>query len=161
MIKQLEAPRRHSNEDSDEVMTPQVVLGSEHKLGLYTNSIGLLSRRCVLCYAQGVVLDGFPSTQVQGVSMEKLLSGVDLEMERAIGSTVSRLAPPPADYLPDPDRQLTSGLDAVFLLELSDEQTSLERSLGRRRNQDGLEVHLGQVDPDEKDSIAEANELQV
>lgn len=110
---------------------------------------------------QGAVFDGFPGTQTQAMLMEKSLNGVDLEMEEAIASTVSRIAPPPEDYLPDPNRQLTSGLDAVFLLDLSDEQKSIERALGRRINHEGQEVHLEDVNPDEKDKLGEANALQV
>lgn len=63
--------------------------------------------------------------------MENSLTGVDLESEKKIITRSSSLAPPPSGYLPDPDRRLVSGLDAVITLELSDEKTSLERALAR------------------------------
>lgn len=77
------------------------------------------------------MIDGFPGTRPQAMLMENKLTGVDLESEKKAVSRSSRLAPPPAGYLPDPDRPLLSGLDAVINLELSDQKTSLERALER------------------------------
>ncbi|KAL0048541.1 hypothetical protein WJX82_005372 [Trebouxia sp. C0006] len=81
---------------------------------------------------QGYVMDGYPSSVRQAELLEGALTGLDLTAERAFIASASRLAPPRPATLPDLNRPLTSGLDAVVVLELDDEALAVKRALGRR-----------------------------
>ncbi len=81
---------------------------------------------------RGFVIDGFPSTQPQAAALERALTGLDLGAEASLVAGASRLARPPADALPQLERPLTSGLDAVVVLECGDEGVAVGRALGRR-----------------------------
>ncbi|KAA6421790.1 MAG: central pair complex 1, partial [Trebouxia sp. A1-2] len=81
---------------------------------------------------QGYVMDGYPSSVRQAELLEGALTGLDLTAERTTIASASRLAPPRPATLPDLNRPLTSGLDAVLVLELDDEALAVKRALGRR-----------------------------
>jgi hypothetical protein len=81
---------------------------------------------------QGFVCDGFPRTAAQAALLERALTGLDLEAEAQVVREASRIAPPPPESLPQLQRPLTSGLDAVLVLGLSDPALALKRALGRR-----------------------------
>lgn len=81
---------------------------------------------------RGFVLDGFPATEAQAVLLEKALTGLDLSAEQELLQGASVIAPPPVAKLPQLQRPLLSGLDAVVLLECADEGLALQRVLGRR-----------------------------
>ena len=79
--------------------------------------------------------DHCPITKDEAVAFEQLLSGLNLESEKALIDGASRLAPPPADLLPDLHRTLTSRLDAVFLLNATNIDQLVERATSRERKQ--------------------------
>lgn len=79
--------------------------------------------------------DNHPKTKDEAVALERLLSGLDLEAEKALIDGASRIAPPPSDLLPDIHRPLTSGLDAVFLLNAVNADQLVERAISRERKQ--------------------------
>ncbi|KAK9824418.1 hypothetical protein WJX72_010134 [[Myrmecia] bisecta] len=81
---------------------------------------------------QGFVLDGYPRSAGQAQLLEKALTGLDLAREQAIRDSASVLAPPPPEVLANLDRPLTSGLDSVLVLSVSEEAGSVKRALGRR-----------------------------
>jgi hypothetical protein len=81
---------------------------------------------------RGFVLDGLPATEAQAVLLEKALTGLDLTAEQELLQGASVIAPPPVAKLPQLQRPLLSGLDAVVLLECADEGLALQRVLGRR-----------------------------
>ena len=79
--------------------------------------------------------DNCLTTKDKAVAMEQLLSGLNLEAEKALIDGASRLAPPPSDLLPDLQRTLTSGLDAVFLLNATNTDQLVERAASTERKQ--------------------------
>lgn len=81
---------------------------------------------------RGFILDAFPMTKAQAVLLERKLTGLDLDTESSLITNASRIAPPPDDLLPQLDRPLVSGLDAVVVLECGDEAVAVKRALGRR-----------------------------
>jgi adenylate kinase family enzyme len=81
---------------------------------------------------RGFVIDGFPATAEQAVLLEKALTGLDLAAEQALVDGASLVAPPPLDVLPQLQRPLLSGLDAVLVLGCADEAVAAKRALGRR-----------------------------
>jgi hypothetical protein len=81
---------------------------------------------------RGFVVDGFPATEAQAVLLEKALTGLDLSAEQELLQGASLIVPPPASKLPQLQRPLLSGLDAVILLDCADETLALQRVLGRR-----------------------------
>ncbi|GMH35763.1 hypothetical protein BSKO_03631 [Bryopsis sp. KO-2023] len=110
---------------------------------------------------QGVILDGFPCSRAQAMLFEKQLTGVDVDAEKEMIADVSRLAPPPPQYLPDPDRELISGLDAVIVLKVEDEDILPKRALGRRIEEETQQMqHLDNENPDTKENPGEAESLQ-
>jgi hypothetical protein len=78
------------------------------------------------------VVDGFPATEAQAVLCEKALTGLDLAAEQELLEGASLIAPPPAAKLPQLQRPLLSGLDAVILLDCAQEMLALQRVLGKR-----------------------------
>jgi hypothetical protein len=78
------------------------------------------------------VIDGFPASAAQAVLLEKALTGLDLAAEQQLVQDASVIVPPPAAKLPQLQRPLLSGLDAVIMLECADEAQALQRVLGRR-----------------------------
>jgi hypothetical protein len=78
------------------------------------------------------VIDGFPTTATQALLLEKALTGLDTTAERALVEGASLVAPPPRDALPQLERPLVSGLDAVLVLSCEDEELAIKRALGRR-----------------------------
>ncbi len=89
---------------------------------------------------QGFVLDGFPATEAQAMALERALTGLDLDSEADLLQNASQVAPPPEGVLPQLQRPLVSGLDAVLVLSLADEATAVKRALGRR-----LDPNTGEV----------------
>lgn len=81
---------------------------------------------------RGFVVDGFPATEAQAVLLEKALTGLDLSAEQELLQGASLIVPPPASRLPQLQRPLLSGLDAVILLDCDEETLTLQRVLGRR-----------------------------
>eukprot|EP00775_Hariotina_reticulata_P002553 gene2553-2855_t len=81
---------------------------------------------------RGFVIDGFPATATQAALLEKALTGVDTTAERALVEGASLVAPPPKDALPQLERPLVSGLDAVLVLAFEDEELAIKRAVGRR-----------------------------
>lgn len=81
---------------------------------------------------RGFVIDGFPTTATQALLLEKALTGLDTTAERALVEGASLVAPPPRDALPQLERPLLSGLDAVLVLACEDEELAIKRALGRR-----------------------------
>jgi adenylate kinase family enzyme len=81
---------------------------------------------------RGFISDGFPATAEQAVLLEKALTGLELAAEQALVDEVSLVAPPPLDALPQLQRPLVSGLDAVLVLGCKDEALVAKRALGRR-----------------------------
>ncbi|WIA32870.1 hypothetical protein OEZ86_006044 [Tetradesmus obliquus] len=81
---------------------------------------------------RGFIIDGFPATAEQAVLLEKALTGLDLAAEQALVDWASLVAPPPLDALPQLQRPLVSGLDAVLVLSCKDEALAAKRALGRR-----------------------------
>lgn len=81
---------------------------------------------------RGFVMDGFPATEAQAMLLEKALTGLDLAAEQELLQGVSLITPPPAAKLPQLQRPLVSGLDAVILLDCADETLAIQRVLGRR-----------------------------
>jgi hypothetical protein len=81
---------------------------------------------------RGFVVDGFPATEAQAVLLEKALTGLDLAAEQELLEGASLIAPPPAAKLPQLQRPLLSGLDAVILLDCAQEMLALQRVLGKR-----------------------------
>lgn len=81
---------------------------------------------------RGFIIDGFPATAEQAVLLEKALTGLDLAAEQALVDGASLVAPPPLDALPQLQRPLVSGLDAVLVLSCKDEALAAKRALGRR-----------------------------
>jgi hypothetical protein len=81
---------------------------------------------------RGFVIDGFPATAEQAVLLERALTGLDLAAEQALVDGASLVAPPPLDVLPQLQRPLLSGLDAVLVLGCGDEAVAAKRALGRR-----------------------------
>lgn len=91
---------------------------------------------------RGFVIDGFPSTEAQAVLLERALTGLDLAAEQQLLQGASLICPPPLSKLPQLSRPLLSGLDAVLLLECSDEALAVQRVLGRR-----LDPQTGDLPP--------------
>ena len=58
---------------------------------------------------------------------------MDLEAEDNLIDAASKLMPPPRELLPDKNRTLLSGLDAVFLLDIQDSQQLLERAIEKEK----------------------------
>lgn len=81
---------------------------------------------------RGFVVDGFPAMEAQAVLLEKALTGLDLSAEQELLQGASLIVPPPASKLPQLQRPLLSGLDAVILLDCDQETLALQRVLGRR-----------------------------
>jgi hypothetical protein len=81
---------------------------------------------------RGFIIDGFPATAEQAVLLEKALTGLDLAAEQALVDGASLVAPHPLDALPQLQRPLVSGLDAVLVLGCKDEALAAKRALGRR-----------------------------
>jgi hypothetical protein len=81
---------------------------------------------------RGFVVDGFPATEAQAVLLEKALTGLDLAAEQELLEGASLITPPPAAKLPQLQRPLLSGLDAVILLDCAQETLALQRVLGKR-----------------------------
>lgn len=54
-------------------------------------------------------MDGFPRTEAQAVALEAALTGLDLAQEQAVVEQASRVAPPPAEALPQVRRHGLSG----------------------------------------------------
>jgi hypothetical protein len=81
---------------------------------------------------RGFVIDGFPATGVQAQLLEKALTGLDLAAEQELLHSTSVISPAPAAKLPQLQRPLLSGLDAVLLLDCADEALAPQRVLGRR-----------------------------
>ena len=101
---------------------------------------------------QGFVLSDFPRTEAQAVLLEKALTNLDLEEEATMRSRQSVIAPPGARSVPDEDRTLVSGLDAVIFLSVSDESVALRRALGGRLDPEtGKTYHLEYDPPPEDD----------
>mmetsp|Transcript_35241 Transcript_35241/g.78424 ORF Transcript_35241/g.78424 Transcript_35241/m.78424 type:complete len:1824 (+) Transcript_35241:146-5617(+) len=101
---------------------------------------------------QGFVVDGFPRTEYQSELLERALTGLNLDEEKEVVAAASRLAPPPLEAVPQTERLLRSGLDAVIVLGLSDEDAALKRALGRRLDpQTGRIYHLEFDPPEPKD----------
>lgn len=82
--------------------------------------------------ATGFVIDGFPATKQQAILLEKALTGLDLSAEQELVDKASVVAPPPLDVLPQLQRPLLSGLDAVLVLGCEDEGMAVKRALGKR-----------------------------
>ena len=101
---------------------------------------------------QGFILSDFPRTEAQAVLLEKALTNLDLNEEASQRSRQSVIAPPGARGVPDEDRMLVSGLDAVVVLSVSDESVALRRALGGRLNPEtGRTYHLEYDPPPEDD----------
>lgn len=81
---------------------------------------------------RGFVIDGFPCTAAQAMLLEKSLTRLDTAAEQVLVDEASVVAPPPLDALPQLQRPLLSGLDAVILLGCDDESIAVKRVLGRR-----------------------------
>lgn len=81
---------------------------------------------------RGFVIDGFPASEAQAQLLEKALTGLDLAAEQELLREASVISPAPAAKLPQLQRPLLSGLDAVLLLDCADEALALQRVLGRR-----------------------------
>lgn len=81
---------------------------------------------------RGFVIDGFPATNAQAQLLEKALTGLDLAAEQELLCGASVISPAPAAKLPQLQRPLLSGLDAVLLLDCADEAQALQRVLGRK-----------------------------
>eukprot|EP00878_Enallax_costatus_P017746 GHUV01018646.1.p1 GENE.GHUV01018646.1~~GHUV01018646.1.p1 ORF type:complete len:277 (+),score=106.96 GHUV01018646.1:524-1354(+) len=81
---------------------------------------------------RGFVVDGFPATAEQAMLLEKSLTGLDTAAEQALVEQASMVVPPPLDALPQLQRPLRSGLDAVIVLGCDDESLAVKRALGRR-----------------------------
>ncbi|KAF5829801.1 hypothetical protein DUNSADRAFT_15464, partial [Dunaliella salina] len=120
---------------------------------------------------QGFIVDGFPRTEAQAVALERALTGLDLQAEQAVVEQASRVAPPPPEALPQVNRTLVSGLDAVIVLEVADFTIALKRALGRRldpmtgkvyhlefdpppANDPGLVARLKELDDSSNDAVA-------
>ena len=80
------------------------------------------------------MLDGFPKTRDDAAALEKQLTGLDFAAEAEMAAAASKLVPPGSEFLPDPHRKCTSGLDAVFLLSSIDVDILLKRAIERERS---------------------------
>eukprot|EP00803_Ostreobium_quekettii_P002527 evm.model.scf_1208EXC.6 EVM.evm.TU.scf_1208EXC.6 scf_1208EXC:28213-40026(-) len=98
----------------------------------------------------GFVLDGFPQTLGQALLFERKMTGADPARDAAIRTAASRIAPPPAELLPDPKERPASGLDAVIVLCIDDDDVALRRALGRRIDRrSGTSYHMDDNPPPE------------
>eukprot|EP00955_Chlamydomonas_euryale_P020921 221647-Chlamydomonas_euryale.AAC.1 len=96
---------------------------------------------------QGFVIDGFPRTRRQSELLEAALTGLDLASEAAVVAAASVIAPPPPGALPQMQRPLLSGLDAVLVLGLTDEAAALKRAVGCRVDPATGRVYHLEFDP--------------
>lgn len=77
---------------------------------------------------KGYVLDGYPENENQCIILEKYLTGLDIRSENMFNRNASKVLPPSeTQYQIDLNRELDSGLDCIFYLNIKNDKISLER----------------------------------